>query len=83
MPMESTHEKPPFALHGISVRDQYQQRQKDATPRFEQAFPLVISLLYLGRCGSPLGLVELTALGDALEDVLAVLVELDLGDDDL
>lgn len=33
--------------------------------------------------GSPLGLVLLTALGDALKDVLSVLVELDLGDDDL
>ena len=37
---------------------------------------------YLSR-SSPLLLVELTALGNALKDVLAVLVELDLGDDDL
>ena len=33
--------------------------------------------------GGPLGQVLLTAPGDALEDVLSVLVELDLGDDDL
>lgn len=33
--------------------------------------------------GSPLGLVELTTLGDALKDVLTVLVELNLGDDNL